>query len=85
MFKFLKPFPIDYHDYKLHDYHDTSCHCTKWSSVIIGSYVSYTCRGEHGYYVFLVRDDNTIISITYYSDRTGKIEIDSRSVQYSSH
>ena len=74
MFRFAQSFPDNYHNYKLHDYSNHTSFCTKWRSEMVGSYV---CYGIHGRYEFHVRDDNIIDAITYYSDRTGKIEIDS--------
>jgi hypothetical protein len=77
MFRFSQSFPEKYHNYILQDYFNKSGFCTKWRSEIIGYDISYTCHGYNGYYVFIVRNDSIIISITYYSDTTGKIEIDS--------
>lgn len=74
MFRFSQPFPDNYQSYILHDYYNHTLFCMRWHSDKNGSYV---CYGIDGRYEFHVRDDNIIDMITYYSDRTGKIEIDS--------
>lgn len=83
MFRFLQPFPDNYQNYKLRDYHNNESFCTKWHSE--NKIGCYACYGVNGRYEFHVRDDNIIDTITYYSDITGKIEIDSfgkKSVPY---
>jgi hypothetical protein len=74
MFRFMQQFPENYQNYKLCDYSNPKNSLANWRSDIIDVYV---CSGSNGRYEFHVRDDNVINGITYYSEKTGKIEIDS--------
>ena len=74
MFRYSQPFPDNYQNYKLRY---TGGYLTKWHTPFEGVYI---CSGVNGRYEIHVRDDNIINAITFYSERTGKLEIDSKSI-----